>query len=442
MRSGRRKLISGEKAAIAATAISLALLTGCSRSPNDGVVLSDPSGADRVIDFNHFDETELPPRETESESEPETEIKIIRVEPQTVSMPETQPPETQEPETQPQEVPYQKDYDFSETTVLKALIGSGTFYTRTVSQDYEKNERRSIVTPQDETSITFIADETSGSTNKTIMLDYPEGMEDKAKSDILSFDNGITEENIDSFLDGRYNEDPQLIGLAAASYTEDDEWIHIVLTKNDQEKGTVPEWDDSFASDIGSLIGSVKFSGNDLTEAIQTIEYSPVAKIKVDGDTDNVGIITQTYDQDGKLIGSSFSMEEEYKAGDHDYLVSVKDGTMKISVKRKDAYDPYFVMSFADRLYRCFLPGHLNTSYNVKAKDFESKRCIVHMTDEGFELTILQPGKTDLETARSPEKQAETELKTEKDTGSSVSYVFQSEEETEKDLASIFNGIF
>ena len=361
-------------------------LSGCGRK-STGIVLDNADNAKSIKNFSKYKETDIIPLETEKATEGSSEE---QTEKQTEKQTERQTelvteapmpkivipvPETEEPETEARPM---VDYDYSEDTVYPALFPEGG-YTKKVSQDpHEKS--RSISATNGTKTVTLTANTVSGASAQILVID---DSIDNMKADLLSFNSGIVENLADKFIAGEMNGNGAAFGLKDVQATQDGENCHVVLTKADQPEGSVPGWDETFIPDIGEALGG-KYSGNDLTAALQPIELVPLTRTE-EGD-ENIPV-TKTYYPDGS-ISEDFQLSSSYEASGHIYQASFENGALQILVKRPDCADSHACMEFASKISSAFVDMDIDTSFDLASGPYENEKCKIEKTDDGFVINL------------------------------------------------------
>jgi len=363
------------------------ILSACGRGNSTQPVLQGAEDARSVSDFSHFIETELPEEETQTESETEEPVHIRPVQPETVKMPETERQTEKQTEA---EAAFEKDYDFSETAVSPAVFGESASVSRAVTQDPASMTRTVEAEDGSGKKVIYTADPTRGATNGKIEIIFPSGEEGSLRQALISFDNGITEENADKFMEGGYTGNGPLLGLEDASISEDESGIHVILQKFPSDAGTgTPGWENDFQTDIAGSVGSDKYHESSLISVIQSLELASVTETEAgQGGEGAAAAVTKRYAPDGSVVSTSMSMHASYTAGTHSYMASLQDGTLTISVSREDCSSTQACMAFADRIYRYFYEGQIDLSFDLSAGDYTNERCAVHKTDAGFDISL------------------------------------------------------
>lgn len=361
------------------------LITGCSKSDvDDNRILAevDHVSIAEVKDFSAFEETELPTETpTEVQTEPITELETKT-----------------EPETEPPEMPYSKDYDFSDFTIMQAAFQkdggiTSVDYENTILQDYTTQNRTQTITAKDGNLILQLyADVNSGSSNRKIeiMLTSDTAVDDM-RSILLSFDNGITEEKVDRFLNGEYNgvEKAPLIGLKDTLVTVDGSTITVMLEKNEVQSGVIPYWDDSGIV-ISDYINTTKSDivltdKSDLfSDILNGIEFTEVKML-------NSTLVSSGITKDA--TGAVKSRTVDYSAvyitdNSHRYEIDLfSDGVnnpcLTMNCIYGEASEDMVIMNLANHIYQSFYDGVIDVSVSLD-RAFSNEHINVEKTTTGF----------------------------------------------------------
>ena len=360
------------------------ILTGCGGKNDTQRKLEDATKVKEVKNFSEYRETEIPTEPpTEKKTEPPTEK-------------HTEPPtekHTEPPTSAPAPAAYSRDYDFSDLAVLGAVFKNGGIgsvpYTSVASQDEENRIRTQTVTFEDgQKTVIFTADPYSGRTNGKVEIRYPVGSEAAVRDVLLSFDNGINEDNVDDFMAGAYNgtEKAPYLGLHDAMYVVTDR-IYVTLEKNGTDEGPVPNWEERPA-DLGELTGSAKVSGelssgaDPFSDLVSSMEFGAVS---FDG-SEYTGREKRA-DEQGNVISEGAAFTARYSADNGNSYVfeaGLPDAKLKVTVTRSDCNDPVTVMYLADHIFRYFKSGPFDTGHDILSTDFETDGCRVSKTENGF----------------------------------------------------------
>ena len=247
--------------------------------------------------------------------------------------------------------------------------------------------------------IIFRADRTSGSTNKEVEIKYSSDDAATEMAGILtSFDNGITEKNVEKFMSGGYSGEANapLIGLKDAEIASEGLSIRVRLTKNDAPEGEVPFWDGTaVGGDVGAATGSEKISGN-MAEAGPILERmftgtefatTTMTKSAADG----YRVVTN---EKGEIIESSsgFTAEFESTAGTK-YKVGVEadeTGKKRLAIDAETAAPESAerVRFIAACVWSEFYEGSVFDQIDLASGTWENDRMKVEMKDSGYRILL------------------------------------------------------
>lgn len=352
-------------------------LCGCraEKEPERLLLEVDDKLISEIKDFGAYENTET---ETETETEVITEVEI----------------ETEiKAETEPLEEAYTKDYDFSERSILRAvdvLYPEIPSYENEVLYKVEEQVRiQTIAISDKEITIKLYADKKSGSSNNSIEISA--SSQDDVKRLLLLFENGITEDNVEKFLEGGYNgtENAPLIGLYDADIHTENEVFYVRLVKNTFAEGTTPYWEEASAS-LSDFLSNSKFDtkikeGEDtFAEILSGIDFGELTFV-----SSKISMYGTTKDRNNERLSNYILYQASYINDNGntyeiklDYQKENSDKGLTITCYMKDSIPDKVAFEFASHLYKNFYSDSLD-------EEKGTQNCKFTLNENGFEIHIF-----------------------------------------------------